>query len=278
MNALISPAVTELHVVPFPHAKPSLKEHSTLLPVQKSDEATATSTDFWSVWLQHQDYLYRCCLKWTNQNQVEASELLSLARDKAHGKWPDHAHKITNPKSWLSSLTKYLYIDLYRSRERQKKVHLGLQKEALGAIASQGSPESNLLGDELKAYIHQLIAELPSRLRTPVILRFHQEKSYKEIAFQLSLSEATVRKRIQQARQKLRKPLRLYLAGLSQGAIATAPDALKDLSLLIEPATPIHNSLSTLQPTRNVSGSLTQTHTEVRSIDDSLGANHRLIG
>ncbi|MEO0516953.1 MAG: sigma-70 family RNA polymerase sigma factor [Cyanobacteria bacterium P01_A01_bin.116] len=272
MKAQSLSTAPQLHVVPDSlHAAHPLPVSLPVQPAEKSD-------DFWEIWLQHRDYVYRVCLKCTNSNQIEANELLAQARDKAQSKWVKHAHKVTNPKSWLSSLTKYLYIDLYRAKERKDKVHFGLQQEAMGAIASQGSPESNLLGDELKTYINQLIVELPSRLRTPVILRFHQEKSYKEISFQLSISEATARKRVQQAREKLRKPLRLYLAGLSQSAIATAPDALKDLSLLIEPATPIHNSPPTLQPTRNVSGSLTQTHTEVRSIDDSLGANHRLIG
>ncbi|MEM9090848.1 MAG: RNA polymerase sigma factor [Cyanobacteria bacterium P01_F01_bin.53] len=233
MNALHISAVPQLQVVPDSSQPAHLQPVGS--PEEQADQQAEKSDEFWSLWLEHRDYLYRVCLKYTAGNQIDAKELLSQARDKAQAKWPKHAHKVTNPKSWLSSLTRHLYIDLYRSRERKTKLHSGLQKEALGAIAHHPSPNSNLLDSELRAYVYQLISALPPRLRTPVILRFHQEKSYKEIAFQLSISEATVRKRIQQARQKLRKPLRLYLAGLSQATIATDPAMLQTLTHFIEP-------------------------------------------
>ena len=255
MNTLPVLATPQLHIVPdaLQPAHPQ--------PVNRPTQTTAASDDFWEIWLEHRDYVYRVCLKCTGSDQAEANELLSQARDKAQAKWPKHAHKVTNPKSWLSSLTKHLYIDLYRAQERKNKVHSGLQKEAWGAIANQPSPESNLLGNELKAYMQQLIIALPPKLRTAVILRFHQEKSYKEIAFQLILSEATVRKRIQQARQQLRKPLRRYLAGLSSTAIVTESAALQDLTLWIDPVTPIQNAGPTQQPTQNVGHPFSQTQT-----------------
>lgn len=249
MRALVSPAVTALHLVP------ELAQNT-----ERNDEFC--TDEFWTVWLQHQDYLYRFCLKWTNQNQAEADELLSLARDKAQAKWPTHAHKVTNAKSWLSSLTKHLYIDLYRVRERQARVQAGLQKEAVGAIATQVSPESNLLGDELKAYIHELVTELPVRLRNPFILRFLQEKSYKEIAFQLNITEPTARKRIQQARQQLRKPLRHYLAGLSKARVVSNSDALKDFTLLMNPVESIHG----VTPTEHSEDITYSTHKDITNV------------
>ncbi|MFK8183369.1 MAG: RNA polymerase sigma factor [Phormidesmis sp.] len=117
--------------------------------------------------------------------------------------------------------TSHLYIDLYRSRERQNTVHSGLQKEAAGAIAHQPTPEANLLKNELVDYLSQLTSDLLVRLREPLILRFYQEKSYKEVAFQLGITEATGRKRIQQARMILRKQLTCYLAGDSNAKILT---------------------------------------------------------
>ena len=73
--------------------------------------------------------------------------------------------------------------------------------------------------DSLGKHLHQLIEELPPKLRDPFILRFLHDKSYKAIAFQLTLTEATVRKRVQYARQKLRKPLRQYISGLSDATV-----------------------------------------------------------
>ena len=179
---------------------------------------------FWTVWLQHKDYLYFFCLKLTHKNHAEASDLLGKARDRAQMKWPQHAHKITNAKSWLSSLTRNLYLDLCRARSRQHKLESNLQKEAWGEIVRRPSPESQLLDQELRAYLQQLIITLPPKLREPFILRCRQEKSYREVALQLGLSEAAVRKRVQKARQHLRKPLRQYLAGNSKATV------LEDLS------------------------------------------------
>ena len=49
------------------------------------------------------------------------------------------------------------------------------------------------------------IQNLPETLRQPLLLRFYYDLSYSEIANRLGLSEATVRKRIQLARDILRR-------------------------------------------------------------------------
>lgn len=182
---------------------------------------------------RYHDYLYGFCLKLTKHNDTEAHDLLSRARDKAQNKWTEHSYKVTNVKSWLTSLTNYLYIDLCRARTRRNNVHSILQKEALGAIAHQTSPESNLLHQEWNAYLHQIIGELPPKLREPFVLRFLYDKSYKEVAFQLNLTEATARKRIQYARQQLCKPLSQYLAGASDATVWTAPSKGPEMTSVV---------------------------------------------
>ena len=245
MDASSPPTVSQLHslppcltsvgpqsVRPRPVSLPSSKLCAPSFPGLDLPDTTEQSNEFWDIWLQHQDYLYGFCLKLTGQNHTEANELLSKARDKAQAKWPKHAHKITNAKSWLSSLTRNLYLDLCRSRTRQAKAHSGLQKEMLGAIGHQTTPESTLLHQELQDYLHQLIEELPPKLRDPFILRFLHDKSYKAIALQLTLTEATVRKRIQYARQQLHEPLRQYLSGFSEETVSANSAILNDFTHL----------------------------------------------
>lgn len=67
---------------------------------------------FWELWLFHQDYLYRRCLRWMDGNHTEAENLLSQASLKAWQKLPDYADKITNVKAWLTTLIHNLCIDL----------------------------------------------------------------------------------------------------------------------------------------------------------------------
>jgi RNA polymerase sigma factor (sigma-70 family) len=171
---------------------------------------------FWQIWSNYQNYLYHRCVGWMGGNYIEAEEALSQAALKAWEKLPQHAHKITNLKAWLTRFTHNLCVDLHRQRRRA-----GVQTQSLEIMAVEDvcaafnieSPESALLHSELKNYLHQAITALSPRLRTAFILRFYQDMSYQDIANQLAISTVNARKRIQQARESLQKQLHQYLAG-----------------------------------------------------------------
>ncbi|NEO67050.1 MAG: RNA polymerase sigma factor, partial [Moorea sp. SIO4G2] len=71
---------------------------------------------------------------------------------------------------------------------------------------------------ELLEVIRSALEDLPENQREVCILHFEQELSYQEIAQRLDISNNTVRKRIQRAREKLQQLLQTYLAGLDQKA------------------------------------------------------------
>jgi RNA polymerase sigma-70 factor (ECF subfamily) len=99
------------------------------------------------------------------------------------------------------------------SRKRQLEVTTIDNIDDTILIPNLQLPESQLLNVELKAYLKYKIASLPDRLRYPFILRCCQNKSYPDIAKQLTISEENVRKRIQEARKILKRDLNKYLAG-----------------------------------------------------------------
>lgn len=72
-----------------------LTEEEQLLKRLAAGEARA----FWSLFQQHRDHLFRCCLKWMNGNSTEAEDLLSQSMLKAFKK----AHKYAK-KSEISNL------------------------------------------------------------------------------------------------------------------------------------------------------------------------------
>lgn len=173
---------------------------------------------FWQLWQQNRDYLYRCCLKWMGGNPTDAEEALSRAMLKAWDKLPDHAEKITNFRAWLTRLIHNLCIDIHRERRRK-----AMQMESIEEIAARDnsaviscldSPELALLYHEFGQYLRRAIDTLPSRLRTPFVLRYYHQISYQEIAQQLAISLDNVYKRIQQARDILQKRLSRYFSGL----------------------------------------------------------------
>ncbi len=192
---------------------------------------------FWQFWQQHQDYLYRCCLKWMGGNPNEAEDALSRAMLKAWDKFPDYAEKITSLKAWLTRLTHNLCVDIHRERRRRAMEIESIEEIAMrgdeAALSSFDSPELAILRHELGRYIRRAINALSSRLRTPFILRYYHQISYQDIAQQLALSLDNVYKRIQQAREILQKRLRRYLPGLDDSLLdSSKPDCKRGCTVV----------------------------------------------
>ncbi|MGL5197322.1 MAG: RNA polymerase sigma factor, partial [Chroococcales cyanobacterium] len=170
---------------------------------------------FWSLFQQHQDHLFRCCLNWMDGNSTEAEDLLSQAMLKAFKKAHKYAEKIQNFKSWITKLIRNYWLDLKRHRGLKTFEYIegyGNQEE-LGWVEVQDTPTSALENDEQKQVVLGAINQLSIRLRETFILHFYQELSHQEIAEQQGISYPNVCKRISQARAILREELREYFIG-----------------------------------------------------------------
>ena len=173
--------------------------------------------DFWQLWLSYQDDFYNLCRKWMGGNCHDAEDALNQAMLKAWNEWKKSANKITYTKAWLTRIIHNLCMDVHRKRKREATVIENIDDikfaEHQEFAASAEIPESNILTLEMGAYLHHIIESLPDKLRHPFILHCCQDKSYQDVAKQLSLSKENVRKRIQKARKILKKQLHQYLAG-----------------------------------------------------------------
>ena len=162
-------------------------------------------SDFWQLWLSHQSYLYRCCLRWMNYNTTDAEEALTLAMWKAYGKLPQYADQIRQVRSWLTKLCYRVCLDLRRSIRPNLNLE-DLENEI--PMPDRSSPYQYAIALETEETVNQAIQKLPFLLRQAFILRCIEELSYSEIAQRLEITEATARKRVEQARAKLRKSLK----------------------------------------------------------------------
>ena len=171
--------------------------------------------DFWLLWQEHQSYLYHRCLNWMGGNPTEAEDALSRAMLKASEKVQEYAGKITNLKSWLTTLVHNLCVDIHRQHSRSANQFEDI--EAIGdeqaLVCSEDTPEIILETEEKNIQISRAIESLPSRLRETFILHFYQQLSYREIAQQQEISYDNVCKRISQARKILKEELREYIIG-----------------------------------------------------------------
>jgi RNA polymerase sigma-70 factor (ECF subfamily) len=75
----------------------------------------------------------------------------------------------------------------------------------------QVTAEQTLIDDERRNAVSRAIASLPEKYRTVVVLRDIEGKSYEEISAVLSLSDGTVKSRINRARGLLKDKLKDYI-------------------------------------------------------------------
>lgn len=199
---------------------------------------------FWQQWQQHQETLYRCCIKWMGGNLTEAEDALSQAMLKAWEKVQKSVGKIENWKAWLLTLTRNLCIDIHRKYRRCANQVEDIEGYALSEetewLQSEDTPLGALKSDEKKMVIRHAVENLPTRLRETFVLHFYQERSYQEIVQQQEISLPNVYKRISQARKILREELKRYFLGKDE----TEAEREVGSNSLLEPSQNAHSARS----------------------------------
>jgi RNA polymerase sigma-70 factor (ECF subfamily) len=161
--------------------------------------------------------MYRRSLDWSGGRREDAEDALGQAALIALEKMPRDLHP-NEARSWLLRLVYSKCMDIHRKRKRARSVTQEIDAPSLDeeALAEAPSLESVLLEGELVAIVKDRIRRLPPKLRAVAELHLLGDLSYSEIADFLAITEANVRKRMQNARAVLREHLEAYLAGDAQ--------------------------------------------------------------
>ena len=80
-------------------------------------------------------------------------------------------------------------------------------------LKDKGTPERELMRDEIKTMVYDTIAQLPEDLRTAIMLREMEGMSYEDIAITMDCPIGTVRSRIFRAREAIDEKLRPLVEG-----------------------------------------------------------------
>jgi RNA polymerase sigma factor (sigma-70 family) len=143
-------------------------------------------------------------------SQMDAEDALSRAMLKAFEKLPAHANKIVSLRAWLMSFTHNVCMDIHRERARVGLHVANIESSEAALVGTETnieSPDCAVARLEQRARLLWALKNLAPRLRDPFILRFLHDMNYEVIAARLGLTPANVRKRIQQARERLRETL-----------------------------------------------------------------------
>jgi RNA polymerase sigma-70 factor (ECF subfamily) len=147
---------------------------------------------------QHYESLYRYAYRLSGTS-ADAEDLAQEAFCKAHMQLgqlrdPDRA------KPWLFSILRNAYLH----RARAEKAHKPLSLDTIGDVAENPPGEIPEFGPE---ELQQALSELPEGFRTPVILFYFEDMSYRDIAEQMELPIGTVMSRLARAKAHLRDRL-----------------------------------------------------------------------
>jgi len=116
--------------------------------------------------------------------------------------------------TWVYRIARNTCLDLIRARHRKPEVSMEEEIEPEGPILGSVIPDRSPLPDELAEVradaraVRAAIASLSPSLRDILVLREIEGMAYQEIAALLSLSEGTVKSRLNRARGALLKVLR----------------------------------------------------------------------
>jgi len=155
---------------------------------------------------EHYQSLYRYAYRLSGA-PADAEDLTQEAFCKAQAQLgtlrdPDRA------KPWLFSILRNAYLHRARSDRAHKQVSL----DAVGDLPDDPPPDVPEVDPER---LQQALAELPEGFRTPVILFYFEDMSYRDIAEQMDLPIGTVMSRLARAKAHLRDRL-LPAAGAPQ--------------------------------------------------------------
>src|ERR1700674_1460205 len=114
-----------------------------------------------------------------------------------------------NFQTWLISVSRNLCIDHYRSvRKERETINRDVDASDLSPASLDEGPVAAIEQRDRVMLLRQALAALPESLRTAVLMRDIQERSYQEIADALRLPEGTVKSRINRGRTELARQIR----------------------------------------------------------------------
>lgn len=145
------------------------------------------------------DKLYRLALRIT----LDSAEAEDVVQDTMIRVWDkrDEWQQLESVEAYCLTVARNLALDRSRKMDARNVELTPEVREMPDAL----TPYDQMARDEQLELVRQLVNELPERQRTIMQLRDVEEKSYKEIAEILQLSEEQVKINLFRARQKIKQ-------------------------------------------------------------------------
>ncbi|MCP5105673.1 MAG: sigma-70 family RNA polymerase sigma factor [bacterium] len=162
--------------------------------------------------LEHTDFVYKCAYRYSG-NKLDAEDLTQETFYAAYKKL-SQLKDMDKCKSWLFAILRNTYL---RSIEKNKNVNVISSEDFLQNLADES--ETDNFNDFADCNLQEALNTLPEKYKTPVLLYYFSNISYKEMAAMLEIPIGTVMSRIARAKIYLRKFMKEHAENNSDNVI-----------------------------------------------------------
>jgi RNA polymerase sigma factor (sigma-70 family) len=146
-----------------------------------------------------------CAITYSGTGSVEKSEELAQETFLRAWKSLDQLQDPAKFRPWLCSIARSTVQNWFRSRRLDVVGKAGPLDSAVEKASEEAGPVEAAMRKEQQAVVAHALGQVPESLREPLILFYREQKSVREVAEQLGLSESAARQRISRARNLLRE-------------------------------------------------------------------------
>lgn len=159
--------------------------------------------DFRNDVLPLKDKLFRLALRIT----LSREDAEDIVQDTLMKVWSNRAEMgaVSSIEAYAMTMCRNQALDICAKKERQ---NISLDEKAHDRTDTHSMlPDEKMAQDEGKTLVRQTIDSLPEKQRTAMLMREIEEKTYKEIAQVMGLTESDVKINIFRARKSIREHL-----------------------------------------------------------------------
>lgn len=158
---------------------------------------------FRTFYASYKDYIYRTVLLLVNQREDTAdvvSEVYMALFRSLHNYDPNKPFQ-----RWLNGLIVAQTSNWNRKLWRRLRLHLRTSAYREDDQLIQSGADTTVVRQESERELLRMVQQLPSKLRSVVIMRYYQEYSFQEVADVLDIPLGTAKSRHHQAMNRLRQ-------------------------------------------------------------------------
>jgi RNA polymerase sigma-70 factor, ECF subfamily len=154
-------------------------------------------------------------------NMVEAEDAAQETFIRAYRRL-DTYDPLRKFSSWLLAIASHYCVDVLRRRRVNYMSFDELPPMVELSMPRNTQPEQVVVSQQQADTVQQLLDTLPASYRTPVILRYWYDMSYREIADAMGVTESTIKTRLHRARARLAQQVEVKPGGNAHRAIRMA--------------------------------------------------------